>query len=258
MRVGVKLAALPLGAASARRRGDIVILCYHRAGVGDREIDVPERRFVEQLEFLAAEGDALPLDASLSNGSGGVVLTFDDGFRDFYEIVLPHLVRLGLPAVLYLATGFVDAGDPRSDVGRDEALTWPMLEDAASTGLVTIGSHTHGHIDLSRATEGVARDEMRRSKDLIEDRLGHPCLHFAYPWGRSSAEADRSAEQLFETAALDAWRTNRAGSIDAHRLGRTPVLRSDAGFLFRAKTHGRLDGERLAYRALRRGPWSPP
>jgi peptidoglycan/xylan/chitin deacetylase (PgdA/CDA1 family) len=256
VRVGVKVAALPIGAAFRRRTGDVVILCYHRVGVGSREIDVPGRRFADHLESLADEGAVRTLDTALSDPRGGVVLTFDDGFRDFHDVVLPHLSRARLPAVLYLATGFVDVGDSRSGFGRDQALTWPMLDEIASTGLVTIGSHTHGHVDLSRATEHDADDEMRRSKELVEDRLGRACTHFAYPWGKASPAAERAAHRHFATAALKAWHTNRVGRTDAYRLGRTPILRSDRGYFFRAKVRGQLDGERVAYRMLRRGPWA--
>jgi hypothetical protein len=59
------------------------------------------------------------------------------------------------------------------------------------------------------------------------------------------------APELFESAALDAWRTNRGGLADPHRLGRVPILRSDSPFFFRAKVQGRLDTEAWAYRALR-------
>lgn len=256
-RTGVKLAALPLGATSRRGSQDVVMLCYHRIGSGAREIDVPAVTFREHLRSLAASGDVASLEGSIAGPAGGVVLTFDDGFRDFYDVALPMLVEHDMPAVLYLASAFVDAGDPRQGVAADGALTWSMLEDAVATGLITIGSHTHGHVDLSHASEGIAREEMRRSKELIEDRLGQACAHFAYPWGKASAAADRAARSIFATAALDAWRTNRAGRIDPYRLGRTPVFRSDGAFFFRAKTRGRLDGERLAYRALRKGPWAP-
>lgn len=257
VRVGAKLAALPLGAASRRREGDVMILCYHRVGAGKREIDVPRYRFAEQLEAIVAAGDAVSLDGALSGRTGGVVLTFDDGFRDFYDVVLPQLVDAEVPALLYLATSFVGAGDPRSGVGPDDALTWSMLEEVVSTGLVTIGSHTHRHVDLSRVTEQEAEDEMGHSKGLIEDKLGRPCNHFAFPWGKTSPAANRAARRHFTSAAMDAWRTNRAGRIDPQRLGRTPVFSSDSGFFFRAKARGHLDGERLAYRVLRRGPWAP-
>lgn len=256
VRVGVKLAALPFGVASRRGTNDVVVLCYHRIG-GGREIDVPLPRFAEHVELLASGEDVRSLDEALTDPTGGVVLTFDDGFRDFHDEVLPVLVRCETPALLYLATGFVDAGDSRSAIGPDQALSWKMLQEAVSTGLVTIGSHTHRHIDLSRATEREAQDEVRRSKELIEDRLGRPCVHFAFPWGKASPPAERVVRQSFTTAATGAWRTNRGGRIDRYRLGRTPVLRSDAGFFLRAKARGGLDGERLAYRALRKGPWAP-
>jgi peptidoglycan/xylan/chitin deacetylase (PgdA/CDA1 family) len=255
VRIGVKVAALPLGVGARRRPGDVTILCYHRVGVGEREIDVPAPRFDEHLDTLASEGGVRSLDDALDRG--GVVLTFDDGFRDFYDVVLPRLVRRRIPGLLYLATGFVDDGDPRTGVGRDQALTWSMLEETVSTGLVTVGSHTHAHVDLSGADDRTSRAEMQASKSAIEDRLGVECGHFAFPWGKASVAAETAARASFRTAALEGWKTNRAGRIDPHRLGRTPVLRSDAGFFFRAKARGQLDGERLAYRALRRGPWAP-
>ncbi|MGH2659741.1 MAG: polysaccharide deacetylase family protein, partial [Actinomycetota bacterium] len=189
----------------------------------------------------------------LAARGGGVVLTIDDGFRDFHDHVVPLLLQYRLPALLYLATGLV--ADGHRSPSSPDALTWSMVRDAVGTGLVTIGAHTHNHVDLSRLPEREAEKEMRRSKETIEDRLGMPCRHFAYPWGRGSAGADRAARQLFETAALVAWKTNRRTGLDRHRLGRTPILRSDGRVFFRAKLLGLLDSEALVYRVLRRGPW---
>jgi hypothetical protein len=135
-------------------------------------------------------------------------------------------------------------------------LSWSQLEEAVSTGLVTVGAHTHTHANLSGAGEPVCEEEMGRSKELIEDRLTRPCRHFAYPWAVSSPIADRVVRRLFDSAAVGAWRTNRRGRLDPYRLGRTPILRSDGRMLFRAKVRGLLDGEALFYRAMRRGPWS--
>ena len=151
---------------------------------------------------------------------------------------------------MYLATSLV-----RNNGGPADHLTWSQLGEAASTGLVTIGSHTHGHADLSRASEREAEQEMRRSKDLIEDRLGIECKHFAFPWAVASPHAVRAAAKLFESSALDAWRTNRFGRIDPQRIGRTPILRSDGQAFFRAKLGGMLDTEAAFYRLARRGPW---
>jgi peptidoglycan/xylan/chitin deacetylase (PgdA/CDA1 family) len=248
-----KAAVLPLGLASRRQPGDVAILLYHRVGEGSGEISLPVEDFEEQMAYLAEMKRVLTLDEALEGDGGGVVVTFDDGYRDFHEHVLPVLDRHRVPATLYLATGLVANGSGPSP----DALTWGQLAEAASTGLVTVGSHTHGHADLSQATETQAEEEMRRSRDLVEDHLSRRCGHFAYPWAVGSPAADRAARRTFRSAALDAWKTNRHGSIDRYRLGRTPILRSDGSFFFRAKVAGKLDGEALVYRALRRGPWRP-
>lgn len=248
VRRAVKAAVLPAGLFRPRRDDDVAILLYHRVGAGNREIDLSTEAFDEQMAELAAHHRVLRLD-DLVDGrrAGGVLVTFDDGQRDFHANVLPVLVRHDIPAVLYLATSWV--GSPRV---RD-ALSWKQIEEAVATGLVEIGSHTHRHLDLSDATEREAEEEMRRSRELVEDRLGRPCRHFAYPWGVGSEGADRAARRLFDTAVL-AWGTNRDG-FDRYRLGRLPVLRSDGRFFFRAKVRGMLDGEAWVYRAAGRGPW---
>jgi peptidoglycan/xylan/chitin deacetylase (PgdA/CDA1 family) len=248
-RKGTKAAVAPLGVFSRRRRGDLVILLYHRVGDGPGEIELPAAELDRQLEHLAEHDRVVTLDRALAErNGGGVVLSFDDGSRDFADRALPMLQKHHVPAVLYLATGMI------AEEGGD-GLAWSQVEDALATGLVTIGSHTHSHADLSRASERTSEVEMRRSKESIEDRLGEACRHFAYPWAVGSAAADLVARRLFDSAALHAWQTNRLGRTDPHRLGRTPVLASDGPLFFRAKVKGMLDGESVAYRLLRRGPW---
>jgi peptidoglycan/xylan/chitin deacetylase (PgdA/CDA1 family) len=251
-RKAIKAAVLPIGVLHPRRSGDVVVLLYHRVGAGGREIDLPADLFEEHLRILKRKDRILSLDAALTDEKGGVVLTFDDGYRDFDEYVVPLLERYQVPALLYLATGLV-AGD-HEDASAD-ALTWPLLERVVATGLVTVGAHTHNHANLAEASEGEAAVEMRMSKELVEERLGVVCRHFAYPWSVSSEGARRAARHLFDTSALDSWKTNRRGAIDRHRLGRMPILRSDGTVFFRAKTLGLLDHEAFAYRLARRGPW---
>jgi len=241
-RVLSKAAVLPFGLPARRRADDVVILLYHRIGEGRSEIELPAQALERQLAFVAP--DAITLDEALA-GRGGVVVTFDDGTPDFYEAVLPLLVLHQVPALLYLATGGVG----------DASLTWGQLAECIGSELVTLGSHTHTHANLSEATQEIAENEMRRSKELIEDRLGVPCRHFAYPWAVGGPAADRVARRLFVSAAWDAWRTNRAGHVDPYRLGRVPILRSDGDFFFHRKAGGQLDTEAWLYRALGRGPW---
>ena len=251
-RKAAKGAVLPAGLVRRRRPDDLAILLYHRVGEGRGEIELGPAAFESQMAAVAASGRARSLDDALSNPvAGGLVVSIDDGFRDFFDTVLPTLVRHEVPAILYLATGFVEGQELAPGSG---ALTWSQLRECLDSGLVSVGAHTHSHCDLSRVTEEDAEREMTTSKRLVEDHLGMECKHFAYPWSYSSPGSERAARRIFASAALN-WNTNRGGRFDVHELGRTPVLRSDSPLFFKAKMDGALDGEALLYRVARRGPW---
>jgi len=100
-RKAVKAAVLPGGIVTRRRPGDVVVLLYHRVvGLGG-EIDTPPALFERQLDALAGGERVLTLDQALDgDADGGVVVTVDDGYRDFSDTVLPLLVRYRGPALL--------------------------------------------------------------------------------------------------------------------------------------------------------------
>ena len=255
VRKAAKSAVLPVGLLRRRSADDLTILLYHRVGDGDGEIELDPAVFDRQMAVVAASDRACSLDDALSDPSaGGLVVSVDDGFEDFYDTVLPTLVRHGVPAILYLATGFVEGQELAPSSG---ALTWSQIQECIDTGLVSVGAHTHSHCDLSRASDAEAEREMRTSKQLVEDHLGVECKHFAYPWSYSSPGSEQAARDIFASAALN-WSTNRRGRFDFHELGRTPVLRSDSPLFFKAKVDGALDAEAFLYRVARRGPWKKP
>jgi peptidoglycan/xylan/chitin deacetylase (PgdA/CDA1 family) len=224
----------------------ITILLYHRVGARTAvEVDLPVELFAEQMAYLAANHDVVTLDRAvelLTSDDGAavgdhVVVTFDDGTADVVDDAVPVLVDTGVPATLFVATDFVEERRPFPDDGAPAS--WSGLADAASTGMLTIGSHTHTHLLLDRLGPAEVDDELDRSVALIEDRVGRPCRHFAYPKAvAGSAHADASVRQRFASASLAGNRPNVPGSTDVHRLGRTPVQRSDGMRWFQRKAQG--------------------
>lgn len=240
----------------------VVVLIYHRVGGGSTsEVDLDPAVFDAQLTHLAEQHRVLSLDVAvdaLSSGQPveGVVLTFDDGTADFADVVVPALVRHQLPATLYAATRFIDEGI-EFPWGAPPA-SWAALRDATSTGLVTIGSHTHSHWLLDRLDAEAIDNDLDRSIALIAEHVGAPPCHFAYPKALpGSPAAELAVRRRFRSAALAANRVNRAGHTDLHRLWRTPIQRSDAPQFFAGKARGglRLEGElrSLAGRVKYRG-----
>jgi peptidoglycan/xylan/chitin deacetylase (PgdA/CDA1 family) len=259
------------GAAAAAdlvrpRRRSVVVLLYHRVGERTRsEVDLPVELFEAQLEALAGTGRVASLDACLDAldrseppGAGGpdagdpVAVTFDDGTADFVDVVLPLLARYRLPVTLYVATAFVDEG--RAFPGDGVPASWAALRDARSTGLVTVGSHTHRHALLDRLPAREVADELDRSRELIGQHLGVDPEHFAYPKAvPGSAAADAAVRSRFRSAALAGTRPNVYGHTDRHRLARSPIQRADGMHWFRRKVDGGMGLEdRLRTLANRR------
>lgn len=236
-----------------------VVLCYHRVGAASgMAVDLPLDLFRRQLDWIAASGRAVTLDEALDQlahpGAGAVgriVVTFDDGTADFADLALPELEERGIPAVLYLATAFVEEGREHPHGGQP--LSWAALADAVETGVVTVGSHTHRHRLLDRLPPPEVDEELDRSIQLIADRLGRAARHFAYPKAvAGSAHADAAVRARFRSAALAGTRANPPGTTDPHRLNRSPVQVSDGFTWFRRKAEGGLRLEDSLRRTLNR------
>ncbi len=243
-----------------RRAGQgLVVLLYHRVGAtSSSAVDLPLGLFVDQMEELAATGSVVSLDdavATLVAGSAPdrpqLAITFDDGTGDFADVAVPVLERLGLAATLYLATEPVEAGRPFC--AGATPLSWGALGDATASGLITVGSHTHRHVLLDRADPTAVADELDRSMALIEDRLGAPARHFAYPKALLGSPAAQAAiRSRFASAAVAGTRANSYVGADPYRLYRSPIQTSDGMRWFRRKVQGGMtledDLRRLANR----------
>lgn len=241
----------------------LVVLIYHRVGGrAPLELDLPTPTFAAQMAYLAehtrvcslADGiDAV--DGAAAPGLDGtrlVAVTFDDGTADFVDEALPVLVDHRIPVTLYVATAYIEEQRPFPGDGRP--LSWSALAEACSTGLVTVGSHTHTHTLFDRIDATGATAELDRSAGLIADRLGAAPEHFAYP--KALAPRDPRVAGVvrdrFASAAVAGTRPNPYGRTDPWRLARSPVQRSDGMRWFAAKVAGGMRMEDDVRRAVNR------
>lgn len=148
--------------------------------------------FSAQMDYLAGAGyqPVTVLDLARRRAAGdlparAVVLTFDDAFADFETAVLPVLHKHGFPATLYVPTAYVARTALwLRDCNEDQRpiLSWRALRDVVSAG-IEVASHSHTHPQLDRIALPSVRDEMRRSRQILQDNLGIPIQGFAYPFG---------------------------------------------------------------------------
>jgi peptidoglycan/xylan/chitin deacetylase (PgdA/CDA1 family) len=184
----------------------VPILYYHyirinpnprdRVGFG---LSTPPAMFAAQMQYLANHGfhvislhDAV---VAIKNHGGlpprPVVLTFDDGYADFFTVAVPIL-----QSHRFTATSFVISGR----MGWGGFMTPSQVVAADASGF-TIGAHTVDHVALAAQAPARATWEMKQSKLTLEELLGHPVVDFAYPYGSFNQYDMAQAKSLgFETA----------------------------------------------------------
>jgi peptidoglycan/xylan/chitin deacetylase (PgdA/CDA1 family) len=224
------------------------VLIYHRVGRrATVEMDLEAAVFDAQMAELAASGRVVDLDAALAILAGAaprpardpIVVTFDDGTADFAEVAVPILERHRVPALMYLATAFLDEG--RSFPHDGTPMSWAAARDALTSGVVTYGSHTHTHALLDRTEPDVAASELDRSIDRIATETGTVPRHFAYPKAvPPSAPVAALVGARFASAALAGTRRNPYGATDPLALARSPIQAGDGMAWFRRKVDGGL------------------
>jgi peptidoglycan/xylan/chitin deacetylase (PgdA/CDA1 family) len=106
---------------AALRAPGVIILTYHRI-VGDAPSlpGISARNFAAQMKWLHENCDTIGPDALIErtrdprHARPAVLVTFDDGYRSYYDLAYPVLKQYGIPAVNFVVSGLID----------DEAMMW--------------------------------------------------------------------------------------------------------------------------------------
>jgi len=147
-----------------------------------------------------------------------VVLTFDDGYRDFYTDAYPILKKYHAKATQYVIAGFLD---------RSNHLLISQLQEIAKDGLVEIGAHTVHHVWLRGASLKTVGAEVFQSRIVLEHLIQKPIVSFAYPFGAFD-------EQAIHVVGVAGFKTATS------TLPGTEQTRINKLFLFRLRPGGRI------------------
>jgi Predicted xylanase/chitin deacetylase len=243
------------------QKNKLLILLYHRVlpevRFNSRNTVITEKTFIRQIDILRKRYPIISLTDAINQCHTGqakakvqVVLTFDDGYWDNYEVAFPILRERGLPATFFLTTDYVGKNEPvwdwevftlvmrdctdthsieienklleqrmheprlsfavrvidsmksitvdkiqevtgflrkhstnkLTDIRQDCGISWEQAKRMSVCGM-EIGAHGVTHRSLSRLPLEEAKQEIDRSKSIIENQIGKPCVHFAFPFG---------------------------------------------------------------------------
>ena len=249
----------PLMRLASGKPLSIPILMYHSIGEEDESTKHAYYRtttspkvFAAQMEYLRQNryqscdlSQAIVfLESNITDAIKPVVITFDDGYCDFYRNAFPVLSRFGLAATVFLPTAFIGE-NPMQFRGRD-CLTWSEVRELQKYGN-SFGSHTVTHPNLSILDARTAKCEIVNSKQTIEDNLGVAVNSFAYPY--AFPEENRSFIRMLRTVLVKSGYeqgvSTRIGKAraneDRYFLPRIPINSLDDMLLFEAKLQGGYD-----------------
>lgn len=213
----------------------IPVLLYH-AVMADpppwiAEFTLTPRQFAAQLDAVVASGRTpVTVGALAGRLTGGaplpprpVVLTFDDGFADLPGPTAEALAERALPATAYLTTGAITPGH-RSLLPPAPMMTLAQAPSLERHGL-EVGAHTVTHAQLDTLRPPELDRELRESKAVLEDVLGHEVPHLAYPHGYNSRAVRRAARRAGYVSAVAVRHALSSGTDEPYRIARLIVRR---------------------------------
>jgi peptidoglycan/xylan/chitin deacetylase (PgdA/CDA1 family) len=239
---------------------DVLVLCYH--AVSERfpaPLSVTPEAFERQLQLLSRAGfEGATFDVAVSRPAARTVaVTFDDAYLSVLQLAKPLLDAVGFPATVYAPTAFLDTPErPLSWDGIEQwiggeherellPMSWDQLGGLADAGW-EIGSHTRTHPHLTTLDDEALREELVRSREEVQERLGRACPTLAYPYGDHDERVVEAAGAAgYAAAGTLPGRLPRPRPLAWPRIG---VYHADDERRFRMKVSRvmrRLRGSRL-------------
>ncbi len=214
----------------------IPILMYHKVyPISYSTYYVPTAEFRAQLAMLRAYGYETVTFDELRNARAGIetlpdkpiMLTFDDGYENFYTDAAPALREAGYNSVPFVPTGKIggtnawDTGDNNPVINH---LTWDEVALLDEDPLVDVESHTVNHPSLTSVSSTQLKHELEDSRQTLMTTVGGDQFFFCYPYGAGASsttvrKAVRSAGYFAAVAAGGGVEPNCADKFAWKRVG---------------------------------------
>jgi peptidoglycan/xylan/chitin deacetylase (PgdA/CDA1 family) len=238
-------------------RRQVTILCYHSVTedgppiLNDpHKLHIPRALFQQQLDYLKRRYHVVSLDEFLAAvreqrelPDNTVVLTFEDGVRNFLTVAAPLLKARGFPATNFVITGETTASvSPELNHKWQPAddrtfLSWKDIDELAQEGM-HFGSHTCSHAKLTDLSPTEVEKELTESRAALSMRVAQNHFPLSYPYGQVSERI----RQMAEEAGYSCGMTTLAGvndlKSDLFALRRTVIAGDDDLPTFAARVSG--------------------
>jgi len=201
------------------------ILMYHSVGdsvfTGLPELHVKPDNFAAQVEYLIENGYSFITFEDLDCADSfekPVILTFNNGYEDFYTEVFPILQQYGIKATVFVIT---------DNIGTGHCLSEEQLREMSATGLVSVQSQTADGIRLNQLYAAQIRTNYAHSRLVITEITGIEPIVLCYPNGIVTNDAFLELSNYYRYGVAGQGAGYTTGN-DARRIYRTYIDGGDS------------------------------
>ena len=139
----------------------------------------------EKIDFISFS----QFERTIENGinKNYILLTIDDAFESFFVNAWPILKNKKIPFILFVST---------REVGKNGYMTWDQIREIKSSGLATIGNHSHSHDYLIDWNIDEIKSDLVTSINIFKKEIGHSPNLFSYPFGEYSLDLKKIVSDL--------------------------------------------------------------
>lgn len=242
-----------------KNKYEIPIIMYHRVIKGNDEEKgvhgtyIEEKIFRQHMEYLKDKGYETVTFEDLKDNNYKkrfdkdkklIILTFDDGYKDNYEIAFPILKEFGFKAVIYLLGNLkYNKWDAENNFNPEKV--FHLMSDEEILEMqdygIEFGGHSMTHSKMGNLNPEIAKKEIIDSKEILEKKLGKKLTSFAYPYGHRSKLVRKFVKEAGYEFAVTTDNGDVSFQEDLFDIRRIAIFPTNGKFSFKRKVTGKYN-----------------
>lgn len=220
------------------------VLAFHN--LADRPVwgvtNYHPRRLFHLLEKLLQSGCSLAASQMAApdahDNNRQLLITFDDGYESLMSELPGMIERFDTQPLVFIPTAYLgqtNRWDYSSALQKCRHLSREEIKELSLLG-VSFGSHGHTHRPLSMLSPANLQEELRISREILQELTGQQVLSISYPFGRTNRRITDAAADAGYKCGYTMQR--KAKSDNPLRISRIPVNSYDTPLSVLAKLSG--------------------
>ena len=236
-----------------KKKYEVPVVMYHRVinkseNEGIHGTYIYENIFREHMKYLKDNNFSVITFEDLNNigwrnrfdkNKKYIIITFDDGYVDNYELAFPILKEFNFKATIFLMG---ESTYNEWDVKADGEKSFPLMsveriKEMQDYG-IEFGAHTFNHPKLNKLSNDEIKHQIVDVKKPLEEKIGREIITFAYPYGILNDYAKKMVEEAGYTFGVATDSGSVCLSDDLYQIRRIAIFPNTNLFSFKRKVKG--------------------